>query len=143
MGIGNKIKELRQKQGITQEILARKIGVTPSAVGNYEREISFPKETVLMKLFGALECTPNELLGDEVMLGEKEYAHLKKYSALDEQGRERVDECTEQELRRAREDGELEEVPIAARHGSGEQLTLKKPKGRSILELPDYRGGGR
>ena len=144
MGIGNRIRELRVRQGITQEILARKIGVTTSAVGNYEREVSFPKEAVLMRLFGALECSPNELLGEDAQFGEREYAHLNKYAALDRQGKDRVDECTRRELMRVEaEREEFEEVPIAARHGSAEQITLKKRKGSSIFDLPDYRGGRR
>ena len=142
MGIGNRIRELRIRQGITQEILARKIGVTTSAVGNYEREVSFPKEAVLMRLFGALECSPNELLGEDASFGEREYAHLNKYAALDKQGKDLVDECTQQELMRVEaEREEFEEVPIAARHGSAEQITLKKRKGKSVFDLPDYGGG--
>lgn len=140
MGIGSKIRELRLKQGITQEILAQRIGVTPSAVGNYEREISFPKEAVLMKLFGALKCSPNELLGEDTPFGNREYAHLNKYAALDEQGKERVDGYTEQELKRVRAE-EFEEIPIAARNGSAKPIRLKKRKDKSILDLPDYRGG--
>ena len=144
MGIGNRIRELRLEQGITQEILALKIGVTPSAVGNYEREISFPKEEVLMKLFGALRCTPNDLLSTNAPFGEKEYAHLNKYAALDEQGKERVDECTHRELLRIQaESEELENVPIAARNGNAEIIKLKKRSGKSIFDLPDYRGGRR
>ena len=143
MGIGNKIRELRLEQGITQEILALKIGVTPSAVGNYEREVSFPKEEVLMKLFGALRCTPNELLSMDAPLSEKDYAHLKKYASLDDQGRKRVDEFTERELRRVLTENAAEEVSIAARHGSAEQIMLKKRKDKSIFDLPDYRGGRR
>lgn len=144
MGIGNKIRELRLEQGITQEILAKKIGVTTSAVGNYEREVSFPKEEVLMKLFGALQCTPNDLLGADAPFGEREYALLNKYASLDEQGKDRVDECAARELDRVlAESKEYEEIAIAARHGSGEPIKLKKRKGKSIRDLPDYRGGRR
>lgn len=144
MGIGNRIRELRVRQGITREILAQKIGVTASAVGNYECEVSFPKEPVLMKLFGALNCTPNELLGENTPFAERERALLDMYTALDEQGKERVDECARGELRRVRaESGEFEEVPIAARGGSDELIRLKKRKDKSIRELPDYKGGRR
>ena len=144
MGIGNKIRELRLKQGITQEILAQKIGVTPSAVGNYERDISFPKEAVLMRLFGALECSPNELLGEDAPfgIGQRECALLNKYMSLDEQGKERVDECAAQELERVLADeDEYEEIAIAARHGSGRPVRLKKRRGKSVFDLPDYGGG--
>lgn len=142
MGIGSKIRELRLKRGITQEILAQRIGVTPSAVGNYEREISFPKEAVLMRLFGALECSPNELLGEEALFGEREYALLNKYATLDDRGKERVDECAARELQRVlAESEEYEEVAIAARCGNGQPVKLKKRKGKSVFDLPDYGGG--
>ena len=51
MGIGKRIKELRERAGLTQEELAQRLGVTPSAVGNYEREVSHPKGNVLYRLF--------------------------------------------------------------------------------------------
>ena len=65
MTIGEKISELRRNAGLTQRDLALKIGVTPSAVGNYEQGVSFPREEVLYRLFEALNCTPNELFGFE------------------------------------------------------------------------------
>lgn len=65
MKIGKKIHELRKQQDMTQRELAKKIGVTPSAVGNYEQGVSFPREEILYRLFSALNCTPNELFGYE------------------------------------------------------------------------------
>ena len=65
MTIGEKISELRRNAGLTQRDLALKIGVTPSAVGNYEQGVSFPREEVLYRLFEALDCSPNELFGFE------------------------------------------------------------------------------
>lgn len=136
MGIGSKIKELRKRQGITQEALARRIGVTPSAVGNYECDVSFPKEEVLMRLFGALSCSPNEIFGAENEFSLREYAHLNKYRALDEQGKTLVDELTEAELLRVET---VEEIPIAARKArAGAPLKLEKRGGKSLLDLPDY-----
>lgn len=146
MGIGVKIREQRLKLGITQQELARSLGVTPSAVGNYECEVSFPKEKVLLRLFDTLECTPNELFGGECenALSPREAEHLNKYRELDERGKSLVDGYTERELLRmeaSAEDGE--EIPIAARNGSAQQLKLKKLGNKSISELPDYRGGRR
>jgi len=63
MSIGEKMAELRKEAGLTQRGLALKIGVTPSAVGNYEQGVSFPREEVLYRIFDALSCTPNELFG--------------------------------------------------------------------------------
>lgn len=144
MGIGGKIREHRLKLGITQQELALSLGVTPAAVGNYECEVSFPKEKVLLRLFDTLGCTPNELFGGERTLSPREAEHLNKYHVLDELGKSLVDEYTERELRRmshGAEDGE--EIPIAARNGSAQQLKLKKRGNKSISELPDYRGGRR
>ncbi|MCM1165737.1 MAG: helix-turn-helix domain-containing protein [Lachnospiraceae bacterium] len=136
MEIGTRIRELRLRAGLTQEGLAARIGVTPSAVGNYERGVSFPKEEVLMALFGALGCTPNELLGS----GGFEDEHIRMYRALDELGRERVDRCTERELERCADDGET--VLIAAREGGAPRgMTLKRRGERTIFDVPTYKGG--
>ena len=59
MGIGKRIKEARKLKGLTQTELANMIGVTPSAITNYENETSHPKEPVLYKLFEALGCDAN------------------------------------------------------------------------------------
>lgn len=137
MGIGIKIKELRKKQGITQETLARKIGVTPSAVGNYECDVSFPKEEVLMRLFTALSCTPNELFGAENEFTLRERKLLEKYRALDDPGKDRVDAFIEEQLNRA--DETFEEMPIAARKArAGAPLKFKKRTGQELMDLPDY-----
>lgn len=138
MGIGKNIRELRQRAGLTQEGLALKIGVTPSAVGNYERGVSFPKEEVLMSLFGALECTPNELLGGSAE-GDNEREHLQMYRALDDRGRDAVDACTQAELDRCRCENE---VLVAARDGEPpHEITLKRRGEKTIFDVPDYGGG--
>ena len=41
--------------------LAEQLGVSASAVGNYETGVSFPKEDVLLRLFDALRTDPNQL----------------------------------------------------------------------------------
>ena len=139
MSIGLRIKALRLRAGLTQEALARKIGVTPSAVGNYEHDVSFPKEEVLYGLFGALGCTPNELFGKEIPYSEEELTHIQKYKMLDDYGREQVDACTRIELERC-ENGNI--TALAARKGrESQKIILKKRKGRSIWDAPDYRGG--
>lgn len=139
MKIGNNIRALRRQRGITQETLAKRIGVTPSAVGNYEHDTSFPKENVLERLFGALGCTPNELFGAESLLTDEEYAHLNKYRALDAHGKELVNTCVEIELGRlAGENDEDAYITVAARKGGKSRVKLKKSAGKSLDELPDY-----
>lgn len=140
MNIGNTIRTLRLQRGITQEALADRLGVTPSAVGNYERGVSFPKEDVLFRLFGALGCTPNELFGAERLLSDEEHAHLIKYRALDAHGKELVDACVEIELGRLAEENDDDAyIAVAARKGSGKsRVKLKKRRGKSLGDLPDY-----
>ncbi len=138
MGIGIMIRELRQRAGLTQEGLALKIGVTPSAVGNYERDVSFPKEEVLMSLFDALECTPNELLGVSAT-DDGEYEHIRMYRELDDRGKKAVDSCMQAELERCRDENE---VLIAARNGKPpHKIKLKRRGKKTIFDVPDYGGG--
>ncbi len=66
LSIGTRIKELRELKQLTQEELAKMVGVTPSAIGNYENGVSCPKEQVLYKLFDALDCDANYLYQDEL-----------------------------------------------------------------------------
>lgn len=141
MGIGLRIKQLREQHGMTQEELALRIGVTPSAVGNYEREVSHPREDVLYRLFGALCAEPNELFSDFFISDAAVNEHMEQYRALDKQGRTAVDELTSRELLRCKNENGL--TLIAARGGGAPHLTeLKKREGAgSIFDRPDYKGG--
>lgn len=139
MGLGRQIKILRERAGLTQEELAQRLGVTPSAVGNYEREFSHPKEEILYRMFDVLSCEPNELFADCYNTKSTPIQqHMKKYQELDDHGRELVDACTEIEHRRC-SDGL---VLIAARSFDGDalpgKLRLKKRRSGNILDLPDY-----
>ena len=68
MGIGYRIKEAREIQGLTQIELGRLVGVTGSAITNYENETSHPKEPVMYKLIEALKVDANYLFQDCVNL---------------------------------------------------------------------------
>lgn len=43
MGIGERVRKRRVELGLTRNELAEKLHVTPSAVANYENNISVPK----------------------------------------------------------------------------------------------------
>lgn len=140
MGIGNKIRTIRERRGITQEELARRLGVTPSAVGNYERDVSHPKEEILYRLFTALSCEPNEIFADyynsELTPSQ---IHLARYEALDEHGKELVDACTEIEYIRCTE-GLTSVAARSFKKSYGGTIRLKKRDGAgSIFTLPDDR----
>ncbi len=145
MGLGKRIRTLRERAGLTQEELAQRLGVTPSAVGNYERDISHPKEEVLYRLFTALSCEPNELFSDyyNIKLSPAQL-HMMKYRELDEHGRELVDACTEIEHRRCQDGLTMVAARSFGRDACSadrqKRLRLKKRQGAgSILDQPDYR----
>ncbi|MFI3175497.1 MAG: helix-turn-helix transcriptional regulator [Bacillota bacterium] len=66
MAFKDRLKEARTKKGISQEELAKMLGVTKGAVGNYEAGISFAKIDVLYKLFEILEVSPDFLFQDDI-----------------------------------------------------------------------------
>lgn len=52
MSLGSKIRQLRKQAGMTQSELARKLGVSPSAVGMYEQDRREPDSRILSRLCG-------------------------------------------------------------------------------------------
>ena len=65
MKTGEKIRELRKKFGISQEDLAKRIGVSRRSLIYYEQGDSFPtKPEVITALAEAFGITTDELLGD-------------------------------------------------------------------------------
>ena len=105
MGIGNRIKEARERLNLTQKQLAELVGLTPSAITNYEKETSHPKENVLYSLISALRVDANFLFQDYISstysISAKELEHIKKYRSLDQRGQEAVDNVLEYEYRAA------------------------------------------
>jgi len=62
-----KLKEIRIKKGITQEEIAKFLGVKQVTVSRYETEQRMLNQDQINKLSLFLDVTPNELLGfDEV-----------------------------------------------------------------------------
>ena len=70
MEIGNQIKALRQRHGITQEAMAQQFGVTPQAVSKWERGVATPDIALLPDLSAYFGVTIDELfaLSDETRM---------------------------------------------------------------------------
>ena len=51
MSFGERIKFRRGELKLSRGELAGRLGVSPSAVSNYENGLSFPKEDVMLRLF--------------------------------------------------------------------------------------------
>ena len=61
--IGNRLKQLREKKGLKQEVLAKKLGITQQMVSLYEKNISEPDIETIKKLSEIFNCSIDYLLG--------------------------------------------------------------------------------
>jgi len=63
--ISERLKEIREKRGLSKKELALKIGVSPSTITRYEKDGRIPKLTILKKISEALNVPINYLIGKE------------------------------------------------------------------------------
>ena len=63
--IGLKIKERRQSQGITQEVIANQLDVNPSHISNIECGRANPSLTALVKIANILHCSVDYFISGE------------------------------------------------------------------------------
>lgn len=68
--IGNKIKNLRIQKGVTQEMIARHLHLSPQAVSKWEQNISKPDISVLVPLANFFGVTTDYLLRAQVNMEE-------------------------------------------------------------------------
>lgn len=66
MSFGSRLKQRRKDLGLKQSELGKLLGVTGSAIGNYENDFSSPKADILYKAFDILHCDANFLFQDEM-----------------------------------------------------------------------------
>ncbi len=95
MSFGERIRARRGELDMTRVELAALLGVSPSAVGNYETGVSFPKEEIMLRLFDSLETDPNALFQDSFRynkqpLSPEEQQLLEGYRSLSILGRRTV-----------------------------------------------------
>lgn len=93
MGIGERLKELRESYGYSQKKLAGLVNVTDSAIANYEKNLNYPKIDVIIDLMNALKCDANYLYQDYIPkvniweLSEEERMIITKYRKLNDHGK--------------------------------------------------------
>ena len=66
MSFGSRLRERREALGLKQGELGRMLGITGSAIGNYENGFSSPKADILYRVFDVLQCDANYLFQDEM-----------------------------------------------------------------------------
>lgn len=142
MSLGSRIKERREQLNLSRNELAERIGVTSSAIANYENEISSPKIELMYKLFNALGCDANYLHQDDMnalvyenAATPEEFENIvKKYRDLDPHGKKMVDFTLNEEWERstaiAKENAEKEKENLVSiskytKEGEGENNTVE------------------
>lgn len=68
--MGDRIKEVRKKQGLTQEQLAERLDISVEFIGQIERGIKLPSMHVFIKLVETLNVSADYLLRDSVSTGQ-------------------------------------------------------------------------
>ena len=68
--IGKFIAACRKEQGMTQAILAEKLGISDRAVSKWETGKSLPDSGIMLELCGLLKINVNELLSGERIMAE-------------------------------------------------------------------------
>ena len=95
MSFGKQMRLRREALGLSRAELAEELGVSPSAISNYENGLSSPKEDILLKLFDALQVDPNYLFrgsfrAERAAFSREEQDLIEAYRALPPIGRETV-----------------------------------------------------
>lgn len=70
MGIGTRIRQERQKQGLELKELARLSGMPERTLADIEREISSPRADNLKKVIISLGCSADQIMFDDDELTE-------------------------------------------------------------------------
>lgn len=95
MSFGERLRERREQLNMSRRELADALGVSVSAIGNYETGVSAPKEEVLLRLFDCLQADPNTLYRDHFRGGKNVMTHdeqelLDRYRSLSSVGRDTI-----------------------------------------------------
>lgn len=65
--LGERINRIRKEKGITQSVLAERVGIEPSNISHIERAASKVGLGTLVKIANVLECTLSDLLCDSIL----------------------------------------------------------------------------
>lgn len=98
---GEKIKESRKSQNLTQKQLAQLIGAAHNSISDWENNKNKPDPDTIELLCGALKITPNYLLNtSEDDFSPREKQIIKKFRSLDSHGKGTVEIILEREAMR-------------------------------------------
>lgn len=110
---GEKIKEARKQERLTQKQLADLIGAAHNSISDWENNKNKPDPDTIELLCGVLKITPNYLLkSSEDDISPKEKQLIKKYRDLDAHGKKMVDFTLNEEWERSKEIHKVESAPL-------------------------------
>ncbi len=123
MSFGQRLRERRKELGISQGELAKALGVSLSAISNYENGQNAMREDVLLRLFRVLEIEPNYLYQDS-FTGKgftctvEEQSLVRKYRNLRTSGRQALHAVAntlgayQEDLDAAMPEEEVRQIPL-------------------------------
>lgn len=123
MNFGTRMQRRREELGLSRQALAELLGISASAISNYEKGHSFPKEEILLRLFDCLQTDPNTLFQDSFRAGSQvpslqEQHLLMQYQSLSPQGKAAVGSVMDalcsyrEELEAASPEAESKVIPL-------------------------------
>ncbi|MGN0635526.1 MAG: helix-turn-helix domain-containing protein [Acutalibacteraceae bacterium] len=65
-GLAERLQQMRQRYGLSQKVVADRLGISPSVVSGYETGARVPSADVLLKLASLYHCSTDYLLGKDV-----------------------------------------------------------------------------
>lgn len=157
--ISKNISKYREAAGISQKDLAKKLGVVPSRISNWETGANCPTIDILFEVCEILNVSINDIYGvypdSKFILKYGEQDLLKKYRNLDDHGKELVNFTLDKETERIECYGKLGEAsrPVTAfpmrlisyyfknaSAGTGQLVIDNLPdKDIEIPDKPEYR----
>ena len=70
--IGKKIKEIRKRENLTQELFSEKIGIEPSSLSNIENGKSFPSMVTVINITDKFNVSFNDFFDTEYLINEND-----------------------------------------------------------------------
>lgn len=91
MGFAERLSEIRKKKGISQEVLANKLGTKGPAIGRYERGAAKPTIEVASKIARILGVSLDYLVGNsDLELNSEMIKRIQKVAELPEKDQKMI-----------------------------------------------------
>ena len=99
--IGSNVRKCRQRKGLTQEVLAEKVGISTNYLGAIERGEKIPALETLVDIINVLEVSSDEILYGVIKVGYVIQSSIitEKVNKLSDKDRKRIFDVIDVEIR--------------------------------------------